>query len=679
MPNPTPTDAVVRLAVRSDRLYSRKKSELMSTQHSTELVDSFEQFFKQYHDQRDAEDGNTDILDLAQRYPNEQKSLEVDWSDLFRFDPDLADDVLAEPEQLLRYAEEALRLYDLPIDVELGNAHLRVGGLSEDETFYPGEFSPTDHNGHYRSITGEVSKATDVYSKLEDAAFECELCGTLTRVPQSTGEFQEPHECSGCERQGPFRVNFPQSDFIDAQQLRIQTPPEIASGSGQTLDVFVEDDLADTVTIGDRVTISGIVCLEQKENGQKKTSQFEPYLDGRHIAVDETDHTDIDITDDERKKIREYANHKHGDPIELSAESLAPKIHGHELIKKMSILAMVGGSLIEYPNGDTDRGEFHMLLLGDPGTGKSKIIDRIEDVGWRGVGVSGKGAKQAGITAAAVQDDFGDGNWTLDAGAFVKANEGIVCIDELDDMPEDVRAAMLEPMSKQTIHINKAGINTRLQTRTAVVAAGNPKYGRFDPYEPVAQQFDLGSTLLSRFDLIYTLTDRPDEERDDDIATHILDTRDAAKRLANGEEVSDELEQKASPPVDSELLRKWIALAKQQPAPPFETEEVKQNLKDSFNTLRSVHGYDEDSPVPVTFRKLEGIVRIAEAAAKFEFSDTIKQRHARIATNAVGESMKDFGKNEDGDFDADVQETGESKSQKDRKKVLAETIKELDK
>ena len=131
------------------------------------------------------------IGQLAQRYPNEQRSLEVDWDDIYKFDPDVADDFLTAPEQMRRYFEEALRMFDLSIDINL-SAHVRVGNLPEEYTFYPGEFSPSEHLGDYRSIRGEITKATDVYPKIEEAAFECQLCGSLNRVPQSDGTSRSP-------------------------------------------------------------------------------------------------------------------------------------------------------------------------------------------------------------------------------------------------------------------------------------------------------------------------------------------------------------------------------------------------------------------------------------------------------------------------------------------------------
>ncbi|QLG47914.1 minichromosome maintenance protein MCM [Natrinema halophilum] len=613
---------------------------------------------------------------LAQRYPNEQRSLEVDWRDVHKFDPDVADDYLAAPEQMQRYFEEALRMFDLSIDVEL-SAHVRVGNLPAEYTFYPGEFSPSEHLGDYRSIRGEITKATDVYPKIEEAAFECQLCGTLTRVPQSDGDFQEPHECQGCERQGPFRVNFDQSEFIDAQKLRIKVPPELADGAGQKIDAFVEDDIAGTATIGDRVIVSGTIRFEQDSAGTQKKPKFDPYLEGHHIEIEETDQQDLDVDSQERKRIRELADGAEGEPLDVASESLAPKIYGYDIEKKALILALVSGGRIQYPTGDSDRSDLHVLLLGDPGTAKSKLIDRAQQIGWRTVGVSSKRATVPGLTAAAEQDDFGDGEWVMKAGAFVKANGGTVCIDELDDMSPDTRAGMLEPMSKQRFSATLAGENVTFQTETSVVAAGNPRDGRFNPYEPIPEQFAFDSALISRFDLVFTMRDKPDKQEDREIANHILASRDAAKRANLENHDEDDLES-IQTPVDGEVLRKWIALARQQDNPPFVSREVRNQLRDNWLELRGMYDYDENEPIPVTFRSLEGLTRVCEALAKFEFCDKIHQRHVHQVSKIVGRSMDDIGKNEDGELDADIQEVGESKDQRSRRKFLAGVIKELE-
>ena len=623
-----------------------------------EIVENALDFLRDYY--RD------DVGTLAQRYPSEQRALEVEYNDLFTFDRSLAEDYLTKPGQIQELLDEALFKFDLPADVSLRGtngdppATVRVIDLPEDRTFYPGGFSPEDRAGEYASITGEVSKASDQFAKITEAAFECDRCGTMAYIPQTEAGFQEPHECQGCERQGPFSVNLDQSELIDAQMLRVQTPPEVADGAGQELDINVDRDLAEVATVGDRVTISGVLHLEQVTQGQEKTGRFEPYMDGEAIEVEQSDHTEIEITPGERSRIETLAAGEEGEPIELAGESLAPKVHGLDQLKRMAILLMVGGQRVEYPDGSVDRGDFHMLILGDPGVAKSVLLGRVEEIAPRAVSVSGKGATVAGVTASAVQDDFGDGEAALKAGALVKANQGVVAVDEIDDMPADVRAAMLDPMSKQRISVNKWGINTTLAAEASVIAAGNPKHGRFDRYEPMEEQYDLEKNLLSRFDLIYTPTDTPDPDRDPKVADHILTSREAAKRWMRDEELSDAEAEAVEPPVDPELLTKWIALAKRQPEPTM-PEEVKADLSDSFDSLRGANGYEGDDPVPVTWRHLEGVVRVAEAAARFELSETITERHAKIGMDAVGQSLRQVGQDEDGNFDADVVETGASK------------------
>ncbi|WP_394740643.1 LAGLIDADG family homing endonuclease [Natronococcus roseus] len=416
----------------------------MAQAGNSELVDSFEQFFRNYYD--------NEIKQLAQRYPNEQRSLHVDWQDLYRYDPNLADDFLAQPEQLQRYAEEALRLYDLPIDVSLGQAHVRIRNLPETESPEIREIRARDMNSLVQA-RGIVRKATDVRPKIEEAAFECQLCGTLTRVPQSSGDFQEPHECQGCERQGPFRVNFDQSEFVDSQKLRIQESPEGLRGgeTPQSLDVHVEDDITGEVTPGDHVSTTGVLRLEQQGDGQDKSPVFDFYMEGMSVDIDEEQFEDMDITEEDKAEIVRLSSSD--DIYEQMVGSIAPSIYGYEQEKLAMILQLFSGVTKQLPDGSRIRGDLHMLLIGDPGTGKSQMLGYIQNIAPRSVYTSGKGSSSAGLTAAAVRDDFGDGQqWTLEAGALVLADQGIAAVDELDKMRSEDRSAMHEALEQQSYH-----------------------------------------------------------------------------------------------------------------------------------------------------------------------------------------------------------------------------------
>ena len=396
----------------------------MATADNTELIDSFEEFYRNYY--------RNEIGELAQKYPSDKKSLFVDWQDLYRFDPDLADDFRSQPEQLQEYAEEALRLYDLPVDVKLGQAHVRIKNLPDATDIRD---IRADHRGSLISVQGIVRKATEVRPKVTTAAFECQRCGTLSRIPQSTGDFQEPHECQGCERQGPFRINFDQSEFIDAQKIRVQESPEGLRGgeTPQSIDVNIEDDITGNVTAGDHVRVTGVLKLDQREQGNEKTPMFDTYMHGLSVVIEDEQFEDMEITDEDKKEIVELSNEP--DIYEQMVGAIAPSIYGYDQEKLAMALQLFSGVSKSLPDGSRIRGDLHMLLIGDPGTGKSQMISYIQQIAPRSVYTSGKGSSAAGLTAAAVRDDFGDGQqWTLEAGALVLADQGIAAVDELDKM-----------------------------------------------------------------------------------------------------------------------------------------------------------------------------------------------------------------------------------------------------
>ena len=333
----------------------------MAQAGNQDLTERFIQFYRGYY--RD------EIGKLAQRYPNEQRSLYIDYDDLYRFDRDLAEDFRAKPDQLTEYAEEGLRLFDLPADVKLGNAHVRMRHL-------PGTIGirnirvHDDHIGTLIAVQGIVRKATDVRPKITEAAFECQRCGTMTYIPQADGGFQEPHECQGCERQGPFRINFDQSEFIDAQKIRVQESPEGLRGgeTPQSIDINIEDDITGKVTPGDHVTVVGVLHIEQMSDGQEKSALFDLYMDGVSITVEDEEFEDMDISEEDVTEIVELSSDP--DIYEKMVASVAPSIYGYDEEKLAMILQLFSGVTKHLPDGSRIRGDLHMLLIGDPGTGK---------------------------------------------------------------------------------------------------------------------------------------------------------------------------------------------------------------------------------------------------------------------------------------------------------------------
>ncbi|GAB7094669.1 minichromosome maintenance protein MCM [Halolamina litorea] len=645
-----------------------------------ELTERFIQFYRNYY--RD------EVGRLAQEYPNERRSLYVDYNDLFTFDRDLAEDYLAKPDQMQEYAEEALRLYDLPADVSLGQAHVRLRGLPTEQTVDIRDLRvQDDHIGSLVAVQGIVRKATDVRPKVTEAAFECQRCGTMSYIPQTDGAFQEPHECQGCERQGPFAVNHDQSEFVDSQKLRVQESPEGLRGgeTPQSIDVDIEDDITGNVTAGDHVTVTGVLHIEQVTQGQEKTALFDLYMDGVTVEMEDEEFEEMEITDEDIAEIVELSN----DPeiYEKMVGSIAPAIYGYDQEKLAMVLQLFSGVTKHLPDGSRIRGDLHLLLIGDPGTGKSQMISYVEQVAPRSVYTSGKGSSAAGLTAAAVRDDFGDGQqWTLEAGALVLADKGIAAVDELDKMDSSDRSAMHEGLEQQKISVSKAGINATLKSRCSLLGAANPKYGRFDQYEPIGEQIDLEPALISRFDLIFTVTDQPDPDHDSRLAEHILQTNYAGElhtqreKVPNSEFTAEEVEsvtQEVAPDIDAELLRKYIAYAKRNVYPTM-TEEAEAAIQDFYVDLRS-KGADEDAPVPVTARKLEALVRLAEASARVRLSDRVEEKDADRVIEVVRDCLENIGVDpETGEFDADVVETGTSKTQRDRIKSVKALISDIE-
>jgi replicative DNA helicase Mcm len=412
---------------------------------------------------------------------------------------------------------------------------------------------------------------------------------------------------------------------------------------------------------------------------------FDVYMDGLAVEIEDEQFEEMDIDDEDKRQIVELSN----DPeiYEKMVGSLAPSIYGYEQQKHAIIMQLFSGVRKELPDGSRIRGDIHILLIGDPGTGKSQILQYMKNISPRSIYTSGKGSSSAGLTAAAVRDDFGDGQqWTLEAGALVLADQGIAAIDELDKMRSEDQSAMHQALEQQEISISKAGINATLKSRCSLLGAANPVHGRFDKYEAMAEQIDLDPPLVSRFDLIFTVTDEPDEEEDRALADHILETNYAGELRSHrthnatpnvSEEAAKTAGRNVEPDIDPDLLRKYVAHAKRSCFPTM-TEEARESIREFYVDLR-MEGQGEDNPIPITARKLEALVRLAEASARVRLSDTVEQRDAERVIEIVRSSLKDVGVDpETGDFDADMIETGTSKTQRDRIKNIKGIIKELE-
>jgi len=306
----------------------------------------------------------------------------------------------------------------------------------------------------------------------------------------------------------------------------------------------------------------------------------------------------------------------------------------------------------------------HILLVGDTGAGKSALLRRVNMIAPKGRYVSGKGVSAAGLTASVVKDEFLRG-WSLEAGAMVLSSDGICCIDEMDKIGTEDRAAMHEAMENQTVSISKANIQATLISRTTVLAAANPKFGRFDPYGIVGDQIDMPPTLINRFDLIFIIKDLPDAEKDEKLASHML-----ALHQAPDTKTAE---------IDTDLLKKFIAYTKRNVEPKL-TDGALEEIKSYYVKMRLSGSTEEGiKSIPISARQLEALVRLSEAYAKIRLSDKVAKKDAKKAIEILEYCLYEVGfDKETGKIDIDRIATGVSATTRSSIVIIKDIITELE-
>ena len=639
------------------------------------LVASWENFFEDCC--------RSDIETTALSYP-EKRSLNVDYWDIDKHDSKLTDLLINQPYKAVFNAEEALKSIDVAVENKL-KLHFRVHGIPETQKILIRKIR-SNHLGKYAAVEGLVKKVTEVRPKLQVAAFQCQKCGAVIKIEQEEDILKEPSECyedqGGCGRISSFKLLTNLSTFIDSQKIEIQENPEGLRGGAQPerISIYVEDDLVGEITPGDRVIINGILHSMQRRRGPLRLTSFDKIMDAHSIERQELAFEEVEVTEEDEKEILKAS--KDPEIYNKMRQSMAPTIYGMDVEKEALVLQLFGGLSKKMPDGTYIRGDIHTLLVGDPGTAKSQILAYLSKLAPRSIYASGKASTAAGLTAAAVRDEFGEGQWTLEAGVLVLADMGIACIDEIDKMEEGDRSAMHQAMEQQEISVAKAGINATLKSRCAILAAANPKLGRFDEFIPMHEQINMPPALLSRFDLIFSILDKPDRQTDTDLATHILRTHKAGEvqeNIAKSEKsrhTKKELEsliKNVMPIFTPEFLRKYVAYAKRNVFPVM-ADEASEILKNYYVDFRSS---SEDS-VPFTPRQLEAFVRLAEASAKIRLSQEVTVEDAKRAISIIDQYLRRVGMDrETGKFDIDVIATGISHSQHERMRSIIDIIQRL--
>ncbi len=620
----------------------------------------FDDFFERYY--RPA------IEDIIISFPD-RKSVKVDFNDLSKYDPELANELAARPDVIIDAANASLR--GKLGDIELGDNDVHVRFFNQNINTPLVMDVGSNYIGKLIKLDSLVVKRSEISPRAKIDAYKCTNCGELYRFRSGKDEVLEI--CHQCKRK-TLKQMPEDSVFVNLQKIAVQDPLEKLKGTAPTwqLEVWIEDDLVNSVIPGDIIELTGILRIRPRRNqrGKVEKSIYTMFLDTVSIIPKQKEFAELQINDEEERQIMELAK----DPkiFERISKSIATSIFGHDEIKQAVALQLFGGTpgkrLVD---GGIIRADMHILLIGDPGSAKTRVLQSVARLVPKGIYVSGKSVTGGGMTAVAERDEFSEGGWVLKAGALVLGSGGTVCIDEFDKINDDDRAALHEALESQTISVAKAGIIATFNARTAVLAAANPKYGRFDPHTYPAQQFDIPPTLLSRFDLIFPIRDEMDPERDKSIAQYILQQHEAAGALIADEEFKNV----DKPPIDSELLRKYIAYAKKHVMPRLSDAAAKR-IQDYYVELRQIGM--RAGAVAITPRQIEGLVRMAEASAKTRLSDTVELIDAERALGLSEFVLKTLAVDTSGRRDIDTLLTGMPREKVDKLNNMTAIIRKLE-
>jgi len=595
-----------------------------------------------------------------------KKSINIDFSLLEKFNVDIADYLLETPVETIPTIQKAVKQIDVGNIDE--NFRTRFFNLPENRNIRIRNVR-SEHIGKIIIVDGFVKRASEVRPEISEAVFQCLDCGSNITIMQTERMMHAPIECENpaCRNRKAFKLVG--QKLYDARWVVVEEPFEITEGERPSdLRVYLKEDLTNPkmqnkTDPGNRIKIVGILKELPRRVKGTPSRQMEIYLEANHVESVETEWEELDITHEIEQKILDLA--KDPEIYTKLMNSISPALYGLEDIKQAIVLQLFSGETHTQKDRSRVRGDIHVLLVGDPATSKSALMKVVSGLIPRGKYVSGKGVTGAGLTATVVKDEEFLGGWVLEAGALVMTNRSMCAIDEFEKIEKTDQVALHEMMEQQTISIAKANIVATLPAMTAILAGGNPKLGRFDPYLPIKEQIDIPETILTRFDLKFALRDIPNPETDTKIAEHILQARHFGV-------------EQAKPIVDNDLFKKYVAYARKNCHPKL-SREAADEIKSFYLSLRERSG--EESPISITPRQYEAVIRMAEASAKIQLRQEVTKEDALRAMNLMKASLRQFGfEPETGQIDIDRAEGARATAaQRGRIRIVLDILDELEK
>lgn len=633
-----------------------------------------------------------DIESLLTRSYDGEPTVELSLEYLSIFSNDITTDLLEGPEELLPQFERVLHNYGDTIESAIDSGDLNVSPVPvnpyegprippETELIITEPTSDAYHDigaprddkiGQIVAFEGICKQVSDNKPRVVETVFQCERCGAKSDPIDISDTFELenaiPHECTGCERQGPFDRVQQEERREEYQQLRVQEPPGEAVNEASPREVVCDvmgEHLIDTAEPGNRVTVVGIL----DEHGDNDSTLLDTRLQVLSVIPEEVQFEEVEFDESDVDDIEEIAASP--DVFEYVTNSVAPSIYGNEEAKLAVALQMFGG-VSRTVHGNRKRGEIHIMFIGDPGVGKSQILESGRSLAPRSVSSSGTGSSAVGLTASAQKEKIGgQEEWTLQAGSLVLADGGMITIDELDNMNYSEQQSLDEALSEGQISVDKANVHANLNARCSALMAANPEQGRFDPYEPLSEQFDMPKELLDRCDLVFPFRDTPDEELDEAIVDTILDTHTPNEAAADGGVAAVE----DTGFIDPDLFRKYVAYARRNYDPTL-TDTSMDDLKQWYMSIR---GTSDDGQISINTRMFEGAIRLSQASARARLSETVDSCDVERAIELVMSMLNELGMDpEAGGYDVDMINQGApSKSQKNVRDNIKMCINEL--
>ncbi|XP_065178607.1 DNA helicase MCM8-like [Sycon ciliatum] len=593
--------------------------------------------------------------------------------------------------------------------------------------------------GKFVSVRGTVVRVGNVKPLVTRLTFQCNSCAAEQTLVLPDGKYMQPSQCpgDGCRAKvfNPLRSS-PQTQTTDWQSIKLQECNDLgeeqreAGRIPRTVEVELTSDMVDSCVPGDVVTVAAIVKAsgtdEARGRFNKDKCTFLIYLEANSISNSKAtagsnggsnsagtgdNATDpasangphVQFSAKDLYAIQKIQEEDH--LFRLIINSLCPSIYGHELVKAGLALGLFGGTrrFLGEKNRIPVRGDPHVLVVGDPGLGKSQMLQAVANIAPRGVYVCGNTTTTSGLTVT-LSRDGGTGDYALEAGALVLADQGCCCIDEFDKMGNQ-HQALLEAMEQQSISIAKAGIVCSLPARASILAAANPVGGHYNKAKTVSENLKMGSALLSRFDLVFILLDKPDEELDWMLSEHVMALHAGQRRVAgtprmirrgagpetpggiatSGDDSSYAQWQADKPlserlklpsneifdPIPPALLRKYVAYASKYVQPRL-SKEAADVLQKFYLGLRKNH--DSMDSTPITARQLESLIRLSEARARIELCEEVSASHAEDVVQIMNHSMMDVYTDGVGAVDCLRSQSGSGMSKTAQGKRLASQL-----